>query len=43
MAVLDVADNGIVLYRNELQDEPKSSSTKPKSTYFNGDTRRQKP
>ena len=43
MAVLEVADNGVVLYRNELQDEPKGSSTRPKLTYFNGDTRRQKP
>ena len=40
MAVLEVADNGVVSYRNELQDGPRGSSTRPKSTYFNGNTRR---
>ena len=39
MAVLEVANNGVVLYRNELQDEPRGSSTRPKSTYFNDNTR----
>ena len=40
MAVLEVANNSIVLYRNKLQDKPRGSSTRPKLTYFNGYTRR---
>jgi hypothetical protein len=38
VVVLEVANSGVVLYRNKLQDKPRGSSTRPKLTYFNGNT-----